>query len=74
MNWVDTLYDFRHKPGTTLEKEFLHAAGVWMACRWLVNGHEIEDGPSHWSGGLDLMMLGMFDYEHEMRLLLSDTD
>lgn len=53
--------------------EFLKVAGTWMACRFLVMGHEIEPAVEGWNGGLEGFLLGMYDQVHEMRLILTDT-
>lgn len=52
--------------------EFLKVAGTWMACRWLVMGHEIEPAVEEWNGGLEGFLLGMHDQAHEMRLILEE--
>lgn len=71
MSWAAILRDFPHKPGATLESEFLSAAGVWITLRWLVMGNDVEDAPVHWQAGrLDLALIGMLDYQLEMRLLV----
>lgn len=53
------------------EREFLKLAGVWLSCRWVVWGNEIEDNP--YRGSLEFALLGMLDYAAEMRLLVAES-
>lgn len=53
-------------------REFLKVAGTYLACRWLVMGHEIEPAVEGWNGGLEGFLLGMLDNAYEMGLILDD--
>lgn len=55
-----------------LSREFLKVAGTYLACRWLVMGHEIEPVVAGWNGGLEGFLLGMHDQAHEMRLICNE--
>ena len=58
-------------PPDSFEKEFLiRLAPVWLACRWRVMGNDLTNFGRVWPGqdlGFDL--LGMVDYQNEMRLI-----
>lgn len=60
----------------TFEREFLKLAAVWLECRWCVFGGDITDesgvvihrGANRFTD-LSWHLLGMFDYEMELRLI-----
>jgi hypothetical protein len=55
-------------PLEDFEKHFLiRLAPIWLACRWKIMGHPLRN----WPYGSDLAfdLLGMVDYQNEMRLL-----
>lgn len=54
----------------TFEQRFLHCAGVALACRLLVMGGEVI---GHQKQSLEFSMLGMYDYEGEMKLIAAEA-
>jgi hypothetical protein len=52
-----------------LSNEFLKLAGVYLACRWKVMGNRI---PKVYQGTFKWSLLGMLDYEAEMKLVIND--
>lgn len=54
-------------------REFLKHAAVWLGCRLVVMGGEI-DGPFDYYGGMEWFMLGYHDLAHEMRLILGGIE
>lgn len=52
---------------------FLKHAGVWLGCRLVVMGGEIE-GPLDYYGGMEWFMLGYHDLAHEMRLICEENN
>lgn len=53
------------------ERQFLiRLAPVWLACRWRVMGHQLNSIGRKWpASDLAFDLLGMVDYQHEMRLI-----
>jgi hypothetical protein len=52
------------------EREFLQLAGTYLACRWEVMGHLVEGAgrqPVTTFRQMEWPMLGMVDYQREMR-------
>jgi hypothetical protein len=54
------------------EREFLiRLAPVWLGCRWKLMGHRLHNW--HCPSDLAFDLLGMSDYESEMRMLCRET-
>ena len=54
------------------EHEFLiRLAPIWLACRWKVMGHELENWP--YESDLAYDLLGMVDYANEMKELCKEN-
>lgn len=55
-----------------ISREFLQHAGVWLGCRLVLMGGEI-DGTFDYYGGMEWFMLGCHDLAHEMRLMVEES-
>ena len=55
------------------QSAFLRLAGVYLACRWCAMGNTIP-GCLEARGGLEWNMLGMRDYQAEMRLTVESCN
>lgn len=61
-------------PWPNWEREFFQLAGVYLACRLRMMGGDVEIGSGLVDKGpLAFSLLGMHDYEQEMRLLIAEV-
>lgn len=55
---------------TRFERAFLRAAGTMLAARWEVMGHQVRGFRFH---SLEFSLLGLHDYEAELRLMCAEV-